>query len=75
MAIPDYVKERFDRLLAAARDGHLAVLEGTCTATGETRYILCSVYKGKQAVDEVNMYPLGQIAHEEDPFSAYTPPT
>jgi hypothetical protein len=70
MAIPDYARTNFHTLLRAAEAGHLALMECTDAATGDTRYVLCAV--GWQD-SECVMTPFGHLA-DGNPYDHYVPP-
>ena len=70
MAIPDHVRANFETLLNAAQAGDLALMECTEVASGETRYVLCTV--GRDDGDYV-MTPFGHLT-PGNPYEAYIPP-
>ncbi len=59
------------RLLRAAADGSLALMECNDAATGEARYVICAV--GRDGMDYV-FTPFGHLA-DGNPFDAYVPPS
>ena len=70
MAIPKDFKKNFETLLAAAKNGDLALLECKDAKTKEPRYVVCAVgFDSGQYV----MTPFGHMA-EGNPFDAYLPP-
>lgn len=70
MAIPAHARANFETLMKAAQAGDLALTECTEVASGETRYVLCTV--GRHVGDYV-MTPFGHLA-PGNPFDAYIPP-
>jgi hypothetical protein len=59
------------RLLRAAEDNNLALLECADAVTGETRYVIAAV--GRDGADFV-FTPFGHLA-DGNPFDAYLPPS
>lgn len=70
MAIPEYARTNFETLVKAANAGHLALMECTDVATGEARYVLCTV--GREKGDYI-MTPFGHLT-PGNPYEAYVPP-
>jgi Family of unknown function (DUF6117) len=70
MAIPEHARTNFETLIKAAKAGDLALMECTEVASGETRYVLCTV--GRETQDYV-MTPFGHLA-PGNPYEAYIPP-
>ncbi len=69
MAIPRTFRRRFETLRRAAREGNLALLEGTCARTGERRYVICAVGHNEKGFVST---PFGHL-HDGNPFEAYIP--
>ena len=70
MSIPDHARANFETLLAAARDGNLALMECADAVTGSPRYVICAV--GRDDADYV-FTPFGHLA-DGNPYKAYLPP-
>jgi uncharacterized protein DUF6117 len=70
MTIPDYARTNFNTLLSAATCGNLALVECADAATGEPRYVLCTI--GRDGDDHL-MTPFGHLALG-NPYAAYVPP-
>ncbi len=70
MAIPKAFKKNFETLLAAAKNGDLALLECEDAVTKEPRYVICAV--GRDSGEYV-MTPFGHLC-EKNPYEAYIPP-
>lgn len=71
MAIPDYIKQRFATLKAAAEAGHMALMETRDTRTGAVRYALCAVNRPD---GEFEFVPLGDLNASDNPYDDYLPP-
>ena len=71
MAIPDFVRQRFDTLQAASDVDRLALTECTDAKTGATCYVICAV---NQAQDESQFVPLGTICVDDNPYNSFIPP-
>ena len=70
MSIPDYARTNFQKLLRAASDGYLALMECADAATGQRRYVICAV--GRDGTGYV-FTPFGHLA-DGNPYDAYLPP-
>lgn len=70
MSIPDHARRNFQRLLRAAADGNLALMECLDAETGAQRYVICAV--GRDSGDYV-FTPFGHLA-DDNPYDAYLPP-
>lgn len=71
MAIRNDHKQNFTTLLAAAKNGDLALMECKDQATGEYRAVICLANRYKDG--SVDFMPLGHLSND-DPFTVYTPP-
>ncbi|PDS48571.1 hypothetical protein CO662_29245 [Rhizobium anhuiense] len=70
MAIPNHARTNFDRLLRAASDGNLALMECLDAASLEPRYVLCAVGRSD---GEYVFTPFGHLA-DGNPYDAYLSP-
>jgi len=70
MAISKGYKANFEQLLAAAKNGDLALLECTDKTTGEMRAVLCAV---NRTSSEYQMVPFGHLC-PGNPYDMYAPP-
>lgn len=79
MAIPDYVKDRFEVLKRAFKAGDVALMEcEVVDSNGNLEFVLCAVNRrpkkgSKEATLE--MVPLGRIFDEANPYNRLVPPT
>lgn len=71
--IPEGTRTNFQTLLAAARDGRLALLSCKDQASGEDRAVICAVNRPAQPGGEIEMVPLGVMAWD-DPYTLFAPP-
>ncbi len=76
MAIPDFIRQRFDVLQRACANGDLAVME--CGRASdphgmETVYVLCAA--NHQPNGSVMFTPLGEINADDNPYESYVPPS
>lgn len=69
--IPDHIRHNFKVMLRAAEDGNLAVLSGADAATGEPRFIICSVHRDDDG--HYMMTPFGHMCAGNG-FEEYLPP-
>lgn len=66
--IPQFAKENFRTILAAAAAGRLALVETTDAKTGEARYVIAAVSDVEGEENAVNLVPFGHLspnAYEE----------
>ena len=71
MSIPDHARANFQRLLRAAADSNLVLMECIDAVTDEPRYVFCAV--GRDGRDFL-FTPFGHLA-DGNPFDAYIPPS
>lgn len=69
--IPDHIAANFTTMVEAAKNGDLAVLSGADAATGEPRYIICSVHREDDG--RYMMTPFGHMCAGNG-FEEYRPP-
>jgi hypothetical protein len=74
MAIPDAIKNNFNTLEKAFRNGDIALLECLNGANGEPAYAICAVNVIRQANSEpeIEMVPLG-LMFSSDPYETLIP--
>lgn len=76
MSIPVYMRENFNTMLRAARDGRLALVEATEDVDGITQpvYALCAVNVDGE---EYALVPLGKLYDpvSENAYELLTPPS
>lgn len=71
MAIPEGYKSNFNTMLAAAKNGDLALLECTDAATGKPVMTVCYVHQEK---GEFVMTPVAKL-FDGNPYDELLPPT
>lgn len=71
--IPDSVKENFDMLCAAVRNGDVMLMECVDKESGKNVYALCAINRDEES-EKFNLIPFAKM-FEGNPYKQILPPT
>ena len=71
MALSEASLVNFQTMLRAAKAGHLAIMECTEIASGETRAVICAVQQAPEG--QIHILPFGHLC-PGNPYEAYLSP-
>jgi hypothetical protein len=71
--IPKYMKTNYETVLAAAENGHLALLESHRVSDGERVFLLCGVSPPTEEDETYSITPFAEMI-DGNPFELYEPP-
>lgn len=72
LTIPDHMRDRFNTLVRAARNGDLALMSCLDAQTSEPRFVMCAA--NRESNGAVTFVPIGHLTPNDNPYDAYIPP-